>query len=161
MNERYFAYGSNLSIVQLTARIGDVCLGKETPKIARLPNHRLAFNMWGGSGQVYANLVSPGPGVYGVTYTCSADQLAVLDGFESGYQRRVVRVVLQNGDECGAITYIAETANVGTESRPSAEYLQKILLGARRHGLPDAYIREIEILGSRSDQFAETVPTDS
>ena len=95
---------------------------------------------------MFANLMDPGKGVFGVVYSCSPEALITLDAFEKGYERRQVRVVLENGDELKAITYFAEFAHIGNDSQPSAAYLQRILGGARQHGLPDAYIREIEAM---------------
>ena len=144
MSELYFAYGSNLWIDQLVERIGLVSQGAGRPRVARLPNYRLTFNMLWDDGQVFANLTSPGTGVFGVVYSCSEESLLIMDAYEKGYERRNVRVVLENGDELNATTYFAEAVYVANSSEPRAEYLQKILAGAKHHGLPDAYIREIE-----------------
>ena len=61
----YFAYGSNLWIEQVVARTGPVRLGAERPRIVRLENHRLVFNMQsrrpGDPDVVYAN-IEPGSG---------------------------------------------------------------------------------------------------
>jgi gamma-glutamylcyclotransferase len=150
MSERYFAYGSNLWIDQMIGRTGPVRQGADRPRVARLPDHRLVFNMHGDDGQVYANLMCPGKGVFGVVYYCSPETLTKMDAYEKGYERRHVRVVLENGDELKAVTYFAETAHVGNASQPSAEYLQRVLDGASQHGLPEAYIREIEAMAKAS-----------
>jgi gamma-glutamylcyclotransferase len=148
MSERYFAYGSNLWIDQMIERTGPIRQGAERPRIARLPDYRLVFNMRGDDGQVFANLMRPGNGVLGVVYYCSPETLQTMDAYEKGYERRQVRVELANDAELNAVTYFAETARIGNCSRPSAEYLQKILRGARQHGLPDAYIRKIETMAT-------------
>ncbi len=144
MNERYFAYGSNLCVEQMEKRVGVICQGDDRPTIARLANYRLAFNMYGDDGQVFANIVSGGDGVVGVVYTLSSESLLSLDAYEAGYQRQHVDVALNDGGICDAIAYIARAEHVGRESAPSAAYLQRILAGARRHGLPEATLREIE-----------------
>ena len=143
MSEWYFAYGSNLWIDQMIERTGPVHPDKR-PMMARLPHHRLVFNMLGEQGEVYANLMYPGNGVLGVVYHCSQETLKIMDAHESGYQQRDVRVVLENGAEVSAIAYFAEAARIGNESQPRPEYLQRILDGARQHGLPEVYIQEIE-----------------
>ena len=99
MDERYFAYGSNLWIDQMVARTGALRDGAERPQIARLADHRLAFNMHWDDGQVFANLTQPGNGVYGVVYTCSPESLTRLEALEAGYERGNVRVILDDGVE--------------------------------------------------------------
>ena len=151
MSERYFAYGSNLCIEQMVERTGPIRQGADRPKIVRLPNYHLIFNVQGDDGQVYANLKSPGHGVLGVIYCCSAKMLLKMDQFEKGYERRHVRVVLENGAELNAVTYVANVAPSETVIPPSPNYLQRILRGARQHGLPDSYIKEIETMASRRE----------
>src|SRR5271165_5547604 len=111
MNEWYFAYGSNLSLDQMVERTGPI--GSERPRVARLHNYQLIFNMHGDNGQVYANLMCPGPGVLGVVYRCSPEALRKMDTYEQGYERGLVRVVLENGDVLDAVTYFAKTSCVG------------------------------------------------
>jgi gamma-glutamylcyclotransferase len=144
MTERYFAYGSNLWIDQMIERTGPLRTGAERPRVALLANYRVVFNMRWDQGQAFANLMSPGEGVHGVVYCCCAETLEKMDAFEKGYERKRVRVVLEGGEELNAFTYFAQAANIGTGSQPSAEYLQRILCGAKQHGLPETYIRELE-----------------
>jgi gamma-glutamylcyclotransferase len=144
----YFAYGSNMWIDQMVARTGPVHVGAERPRVAQLPGYRLAFNMRGENGQVYANIVHPGGYVLGVIYTCDADALEKLDVFEKGYHRRQVVVIGEHGETFDAVTYKAAPENViDGGGKPSAEYLHRILRGGRQHNLPPAYLREIEALG--------------
>jgi gamma-glutamylcyclotransferase len=140
----YFAYGSNLWIDQMVARLGPLPLGAEQPRIARLPGYRLAFNMRGENGEVYANIVRPGEYVLGVIYSCDADALEKLDQFERGYHRQRIVVVGETGETVEAVAYVAEPENVIDGGKPSTEYVQRILRGVRQHGLPEAYLREIE-----------------
>jgi gamma-glutamylcyclotransferase len=144
MNEWYFAYGSNLWIDQMAARTGPIGLGDDRPRVARLPDHRLVFNMLGEDGQVFANVVRPGEGVFGVLYRCGPECLDKLDAYEQGYERRRVLVT----DECGltleAVVYVARADRVARGGKPSAEYLDRVVRGARQHGLPEAYVRTIE-----------------
>ena len=144
MNDWYFAYGSNLWIDQMTMRTDRIGDGENRPRRALLPNHRLVFNMRGECGGVFANIVFPGKGVLGVLYCCEPDALRRLDAFEQGYDRRRIFVTAENGDQVEAFTYIARRAHVADGHRPSAEYLLRIVTGARQHGLPEAYIRELE-----------------
>ncbi|MDX1946036.1 MAG: gamma-glutamylcyclotransferase family protein [Pirellulaceae bacterium] len=150
MNYWYFAYGSNLLATQMVARTGPIRTGDERPRIARLPNYRLTFNMLGEDGQVYANIVTPGDGVVGVIYRCGREALEKLDRFERGYERQKVLVIDGQGLQWGAMAYLARPHRVTSPGRPSAEYLQKILTGAREHGLPEEYVQAIETLAVSS-----------
>ena len=144
MSEWYFAYGSNLWTDQMGQRTGPIPTGENRPRRATLPHYRLIFNMRGEGGQVFANIQSPGNGVIGVLYRCSPEALTRLDGYERGYQRRLVIVTAEDGERLEAFTYIAEPPNVAYGGRPTAEYLRRIVVGARQHGLPESYIQEIE-----------------
>jgi hypothetical protein len=92
----YFAYGSNLSQRRLRERIGAASpLG-----IARLTDYRLVCDKLGADGSAKANL-SPAPGgvVLGASYRVTEAALAILDGFEGGYDRVTLRVQpLAGGD---------------------------------------------------------------
>ena len=144
MDHWYFAYGSNLLSDQMVARTGLLRLGIERPQSACLPNYRLAFNMLGDDGQVYANIMQSGDGVLGVVYRCDRASLEKLDAYEKGYERQELVVVADKGIELKAFVYIARPECVTTEVAPSDAYLQKIIAGARGHGLLEHYIRTIE-----------------
>ena len=144
MDSWYFAYGSNLRSDQMAARTGLLRIGEQRPRIARLPNYRVAFNMLGDDGEIYANIVKPGDGVLGVLYHCDREALEKLDRYEDGYDRRDVVVIDDQGVEMRAFAYIARPESVTAEGAPSAEYLQQIVSGARAHGLPEEYIHVLE-----------------
>lgn len=145
---RYFAYGSNLCLAQLTARTGALLLDAP-PRIAHLPGYRLAFNMRADDGQVYANIHSPGDYVLGVVYGCAANIFEKLDPFEAGYSRERI-VVDCDGEAIEAWVYRANPENICIGGVPSDEYVQRILLGCRQHRLPDEYIRRIESYASNT-----------
>lgn len=144
MNEWYFAYGSNLCIDQLTARIGPLVAGEDGQRVAWLPEHRLLFNMLAEDGERYANLACPGAGVFGVIYSLRSEALKVLDSYETGYERRSVVVTDQHGVAIEATTYMAIPEQTVAAGTPNAKYLNVILRGARQHRLPEAYLREIK-----------------
>jgi gamma-glutamylcyclotransferase len=144
MNEWYFAYGSNLWIDQMAARTGPIGQGDDRPRVARLADHRLVFNMQGDDGQVFANVERPGEGVFGVIYRCGPAALNKLDAYEWGYERRRVLVTDEGGVTLDAVAYVAKADRVTSGGKPSADYLERVVRGARQHGLPEAYVREIE-----------------
>jgi gamma-glutamylcyclotransferase len=144
MTDWYFAYGSNLWIDQVVERTGSIHQGDDRPQIALLADYRLVFNMQDELGEVFANIMPGGDGVVGVVYRLTHEALERMDLYEQGYLRRRVHVSIQNGDLIEAITYVAEPANLAHGGKPSVEYLRRIVRGARHHGLPEEYIRNLE-----------------
>src|SRR5260370_41907347 len=104
MNRGYFAYGSNLCLDQMAARPGPIGHGDDRPRLVRLPDHRLVFNMQAEDGQVFANVERPGEGVIGVIYRCTPAGLDKLDVYECGYERRRGLVTDEGGVTLGAGT---------------------------------------------------------
>ena len=147
---RYFAYGSNLCVAQMTARVGPLLLATP-PRIARLRGHRLAFNMRADDGQIYANIHAPGDYVLGVLYWCEANVFDKLDPFEAGYSRERILVDC-DGEVVEASAYKAKPENTCADGTPSAEYVERILRGSRQHHFPEEYIRRID--RSRADILA-------
>jgi gamma-glutamylcyclotransferase (GGCT)/AIG2-like uncharacterized protein YtfP len=147
MNELYFAYGSNMSVKQMIARTGPICRDERYPRTARLLGHRLAFNMGAEDGHVYANIMPGGDGVVGVIYRCDVEVLDKLDVYERGYERRRVEVLVDD-EPTSAIAFVVLPEFLAAERAPSAEYLERIVTGARDHRLPDDYIRLIEAIAA-------------
>lgn len=137
----YFAYGSNLNSDQKEDRTGPI----REARRARLLGYRFAFNKRAFKGGVYANIVpDEGSTVWGVVYRCkpeTLDHMDIPEGVKDGhYIRYPVRVVLDDGQELDATTYVAGPAYVCPEGNPEAAYLNRIILGARAHRLPEDYI---------------------
>src|SRR4051812_19256589 len=103
MESWYFAYGSNLWKDQMIERVGAVNYGEQGPRIAALANHRLVFQHLESGGPAFANIVSPGTGVLGVVYRCTAEQLDLLDRYESSYERRKIEVTDEAGEALSAV----------------------------------------------------------
>jgi cation transport regulator ChaC len=146
----YFAYGSNLLRSQMYARTGAPEPGSPPPRRAWLPGYVVEFNLLGEDGKFYANIAAPGAGVQGVLYPCAADTLDRLDTYEQGYARHCVVVSDESGEDLSAITYIGLPGCIARAGVPDTAYLEKIVTGAREHGLPDAYLR---IIGSTVTPF--------
>ncbi len=143
MNSWYFAYGSNLWTEQMIARTGAIGDPGQAPRIARLEGFRLVFQRLEVSEPAFANIISPGQGVLGVVYRCRPADLEKLDRFERGYERQPILVTDLQGEVLEAAAYIIQPALVRNYGSPSAEYLQRIITGARQHGLPERYVGEI------------------
>jgi gamma-glutamylcyclotransferase (GGCT)/AIG2-like uncharacterized protein YtfP len=148
----YFAYGSNLETRNMKKWLGRV----PPSTIARLPDYRLAFNAEGFEPQeIYANIVPhEGSSVWGVVYECEPEDLNKLDEYEDvdgGYYRRGrVVVVTAAGERLEADVYLACEGRLSADGQPSKRYSMQIISGAREHGLPSDYIRQIEMLAGVS-----------
>ena len=93
--------------------------------------------------------MQPGEYVFGVIYRCGPEALVILDEYESGYERQRVTVVDDRDKELEAVAYVAMPGNVTVARAPEPRYLQRVVRGARQHGLPEAYIRMIETESGR------------
>lgn len=143
MDRLYFAYGSNLLVEQMTARIGAADLLERGVRIARLEGHRLTFRPMEPDGPAYADIL-PGEGfVLGIVYRLRESELQTLDRFEKGYDRRTVAVVGPEGETLHAEAYYSKATAPQVGGVPSEAYLGRITTGAGQRGLPEAYIAGI------------------
>ena len=141
----YFAYGSNLDLIQMRLRCPDVrYVGK-----ARLDAYRLCFPRWSRirESAVASFVPAVGEKVWGVLYELGDADLARLDQRE-GYDRRrqaadnvrnrvTVAVTRPAGEKSRAAVYIATpSANAG---QPSSQYLAYLLQLAEACALPAEY----------------------
>ena len=144
MEAWYFAYGSNLLGSQLVARIGSTAGGAgQSPRLARVADYRLVFQHPKQERPAFANIVPGGDGVLGVVYRFTATDFALLDRYETGYERRSLIVQAANGEQLPAETYIMHADEGAKFGRPDADYLQRILDGAKQQGLADDYLASI------------------
>jgi gamma-glutamylcyclotransferase len=126
----YFAYGSNLSIKQMSAR----CPDSKQKVSAALPNYKLIFagysrSLNGGTASIKS---FKGQRVNGAVYEITEKDLNKLDKYESYpsiYDRIKVTVWTDTGDPIEAVTYIKKEQS--PETKPSREYLTLIMQGYR------------------------------
>lgn len=141
----YFAFGSNLSTVQMRER----CPGSEPIGPALLEGRELGFayrsqNFPPGGG---ADVVeSEGAEVWGALYRITDDDLGLLDRFEhvgsGGYRRIEVSVDHGGGLEQALCYEVADRLDY--EVAPIAEYRRLMLQGSAEHGLPTEWIAFLE-----------------
>jgi len=150
----YFAYGSNLLVDQKEERTGRI---RET-LLCRLPGYRLVFNKRShGDGTARANIIEDrAKEVWGVAYLCDEAAMTKMDEYEGvaggHYRRQEVQVIIASVRmRLDAMTYVAGEEFLCPEGEPSSEYLDQILEGARKQGLPDDYIEQIDLLARRHD----------
>jgi gamma-glutamylcyclotransferase len=123
---------------------------------ARLDGHRLTFDLPVGPGERgVANLaVDPAASTWGVCYLLETDACAHLDrteGVHLGYYRRLDVTVVADGDvRLAAFAYQGAVRVAGR--KPSARYLGLVLAGAREHGLPAEWVRQLEGLDLAIDE---------
>ncbi len=142
----YFAYGSNLS----TSRMGERVPSARVVAAARADGRRLSLGKLGRDGSGKATLIdAPDAFVWGVVYAIDRCDWRRLDRFERGYARISVFVALEREQHIAATTYVApETA---PDPTAFGWYTRLIIDGAREHGLPAAYVAELERLPERDD----------
>jgi len=140
----YFAYGSNMSASRLQSRIKI----KADVGAAYLEGWQMVFNKRGRDGSGKANLIAnPDFVTWGVLYLLEGSELDRLDVIEGGYERMNVRVRQRDGTVYDAVTYVSQ--DLTDDPRPSHEYKEYVLSGAREHHLPPDYLAYLEAFSVR------------
>ena len=153
-----FAYGSNLCLERIGARISEV----RVVVTGRVDGFRLAFHKRSrdGSGKADAFFTGdPSDCVWGAVYALLADDKEKLDRFEGlgvDYLERAVSVRTLNKSRASidAVAYIASKEKIDKTSKPYDWYHDFVRRGARQHGLPEEYVREIELWSTQHDPDA-------
>jgi len=150
----YFAYGSNMAIERLQARIASA----ELISVATLVGHALRFHVPSnkdGSAKCDAACTgNPDDRVHGALYSILTDHLPVLDQFEGPrYDRRNVDVSSPSGESFRVDTYVANMFD--NNLLPFDWYKEHVLRGARAIGLPEDYITDIEVVVAAIDLNVE------
>jgi gamma-glutamylcyclotransferase (GGCT)/AIG2-like uncharacterized protein YtfP len=137
----YFAYGSNLCRGRLLERVSTASY----EGIGRLAGHALRFHKIGRDGSGKADAFATGlagDAVWGALVRVTDEDLARLDRFEPGYDRREVTIkVPYRGDVRSVTTYFARQESIDPVRRPYAWYRRMIVQGGTRRGLPADYLR--------------------
>jgi hypothetical protein len=147
----YFAYGSNMSLPRLAARIGSV----RKTGVARLPGHALRFHKAGRDGSAKCDVHATGDPrdeVFGVLFEIEVADRAVLDRFEGrgrGYEVKTVQVLPDEGEARDAFTYYA--THIDPDMQPYHWYKAHVLHGAVEHVLPDGYLAAIHAVEAVDD----------
>jgi cation transport regulator ChaC len=139
----------------MIARTGDHGHAEQGARVVHLANHRLLFQQLDPAGPAFANIQTPGEGVLGVVYRCKPADLERLDHYEAGYQRKLLTVTDRHGKVLVAVAYVMRPAENAINGQPQPDYLERIVTGARQHGLPDEYIAGLVRNGSPELSLAE------
>jgi hypothetical protein len=136
----YFAYGSNMSLARLRARVPSaVPLGRHV-----LPGHELRFHKVSkdGSGKCDAfRTDAVDAQVFGMLFRIDPAEKPMLDAVEGlgwGYASHELELIAPNGGVVWAHTYIA--TRIDQRLQPYSWYLHHVLTGAREAELPEHYI---------------------
>ena len=154
----YFGYGSNLDVDRLRMH----CPSAQFVSTARLPDFRFAFsieskNTWlGGVGDMQP---APGDEIWGALWLIGPEDSHGLDEQEGlfrdppAYRRVRVEVTTPAGDVVACRSYAVATPDPDG-FLPSPAYRDTVVRGARRIGLPDAYIGRLEAIPDNGRQGA-------
>ena len=135
-NKYYFAYGSNMDIAQMSQR----CPFAVFAGAGKIHGYKFIINSCGA-----ATIIPQKSGeVYGVLWNITKINERVLDKYEGvkwgKYEKLTIDVELTKGKSVPALTYVARDNTFGA---PSPGYMERIVIAAVQHGLPDKYIAEL------------------
>ncbi|MDX1735255.1 MAG: gamma-glutamylcyclotransferase family protein [Halioglobus sp.] len=148
----YFAYGSNMSIARLRARVP----GASRVAMAVLAGHDLRFHKRGrdGSGKCDAfHTAKACDRVVGSVFEIDPLETPALhraEGLGSGYEQKQVCVLGPAGEQWSAFTYYATA--IDATLCPYSWYLHHVLVGATESGCPADYVDRIAAVDCIDDE---------
>lgn len=145
MTALYFAYGSNLNVVEFRSILVEEGLGAgaiEPISKAYLPDMKLSFNYYSASRGGGALNVMPQLGslIEGYLFRLSPEAWAILDakeGHPSFYERTSVLTMGEDGRYIPAITYRVCPDRITSFIAPTPEYLKICIEGRQQLGLDE------------------------
>ena len=149
---KYFAYGSNMSLLRLQERVPSA----KKLEIVTLKNHQLRFHMSGidGSGKCDSFQTNNSEDiVIGALFEINENEIEVLDRAESlgsGYDQKLVFVQNDSGEFFEALTYYA--IKIDASLKPYSWYLNHVIVGAKETKIPTNYLAVIESIECIEDQ---------
>lgn len=147
----YFAYGSNLHPLRLTARVPSA----QFIGLSMVPGYKLCFHkrhQQDKSGKCNMFLTNQdSDAVIGAVYEMLVHEKPLLDQCEGpGYRCDSISVEM-DGKEHGCFVYIAEHSHIDDELLPHCWYKNIVLMGAEFHRLPDYYLDTIHQVNAAKD----------
>jgi hypothetical protein len=142
----YFAYGANMDVETLKERN----VSFATVVTGKVRDVRLVFHVPGGDSTGKADLMDDRRShVHGVVYDVPESCLAGLDVYkrvERGrYRRQQVTVHTAQGELTCAVY---RGAKFRSGLKPSVDYLNCLIRGAKHHGLPEHYLTFLQSHGT-------------
>jgi len=155
-NVKYFAYGSNMSLLRLKGRVP----GAERIGMFTLVEHSLRFHKWSkkdGSAKCDALFTgNPDDCVIGALFEipdCEKGPLDTAEGLGFGYEEKRVMVTDAQGNSLEAFTYYATATDASL--LPYSWYLHHVIQGAKETGVPADYLNAISATKSQEDPDRE------
>ena len=149
MNYYNLAYGSNMSLNRLLARLPNA----KRIGVATVNGFQLTFDKQGfdDSGKCNAEQTDNHNDVlYGVLYQITDEEKVILDKIEGPrYDCFAISATTECGESYNAYCYIANTFD--DQLLPYDWYLRHVLTGAIEAKLPDWYIDKIRLQQSKQD----------
>ena len=142
---RIFAYGSNLHICRMRARVPSAI----PVAIGYVVQRRLAFHKRSVDGSAKADAAfSPKANdrVWGIVYQIDTIEKPSLDQHEFlgiGYDQQRAHVVTADGISIMAWMYVAHPSTIDKSLKPYGWYLEFVIQGAYQHRLPLCYIADL------------------
>ena len=153
----YFAYGSNMALERLQARIAST----KKRCNARLPGHKLTFHKKGMDSSGKCDVVATGSFsdcVYGVVFEFHSHEKTTLDAIEGPrYEGKVIDLVDENNRHLQAYIYVVADKKEHTDAslKPFDWYHHHVLYGAQQAKLPCDYIQNIADIDAEKDADKE------
>jgi len=153
----YFAYGSNMSVSRLRARVPSA----QPHGVAHLTHHRLSFHKIGHDGSAKCDAFftdEKSDLVMGVLYSIEhseKDYLDQVEGLGNGYEIKEVDLLHPEGHQVSAFTYYA--THIDPDLDPFHWYLEHVVRGAKEFSLPDEYVARIRAVSAMMDNNADRV----
>jgi hypothetical protein len=141
-DQYYFAYGSNMSTRYLY-NVRGILPAQSQPGI--IENHEISFLASSVKGlPAFAYLMkAEGKRAYGVLHRVSKQDLDRIKASEgAAYEWATLPVQLGNGQVVSAQTLLR--LSPGETGKPSKRYVQLLIEGATEHGLPAAYLANLQ-----------------
>jgi gamma-glutamylcyclotransferase len=149
---KYFAYGSNMLLERVLARVPDATvLGA-----ASVTGRRLRFDKCSKDGSGKCNIPEvndPTAIVHGVLFEVPEHQLPALNRAEGegyGYEQTTIDVSFA-GSATPALVYLAQADHTNSQLSPYDWYHDLVVAGARQNSLPAAYVLSIAAVKAKFD----------
>jgi hypothetical protein len=160
-----FQYGSNCAAGRLNGPDRLNGHAEDQGRAQTVEDFDVAFDVYSQTnGCAASDLVRfPGRKAWGVLYEIPADFIdgrradgqKTLEQVEGKrYVREPIRVVDQDGNEKGAVTFLVREADRRPGLATSAAYVSWIIYGLRDHGIPQSYIAHVVDVAIEANQRA-------
>ena len=141
---KYFAYGSNMSVLRLQERVPSAL----RVGIFLLNEHRLCFHKASNDGSAKCDAQQTNninDVVIGALFEIDKNEKKYLDSAEGlgyGYDEKIVKVLNYSGEAFEALTYYA--IKTDPTLKPYSWYLNHVITGANEINMPAHYLDTIQ-----------------